>query len=164
MKMLLMLLAVVLTVNCMADGNKRRELEKRRPPMPRPVYATENPANISSRVKIEDMTPEERQKFSAARHRRFEIMVLINAYKIMPEKERGALRAELIKRIKADFQAVMLEQKERIARAEADLARLRQELAERESHGEELVNRELERLLKMQPFHRGNPRNKADKK
>ena len=99
--------------------------------------------------KVEDMSPEQRAKFNAARQRRFEIMVLIGAYKIMPEAERKALRSELLKRIDADFQATVNEQKDRIVRAENDLKKLRSELAERESHRSELVERELERLLKM---------------
>ena len=57
-------------------------------------------------------------------------MVLIGAYKIMPENERTALKAELLKRIEADFQATMADKRERIARAEADLQKLRKELAE----------------------------------
>ena len=127
------------------DRGKRRE--KRMPQMSPAVYATQKPMRTGEERQI---APEERAKFAAARKRRFEIMVLIGAYKIMPENERQPLRAELLKRIEADFNAMTADQKERIARAEADLKRLRKELAERENKRAELVNRELERLLKMQ--------------
>ena len=52
-----------------------------------------------------EISPEQRKKFEAARKRRFEIMVLIGAYKIMPEGQREALRSELLKRIQEDFNA-----------------------------------------------------------
>jgi hypothetical protein len=87
-------------------------------------------------------------------------MVLIGAYKIMPENERQNLRAELLKRIEDDFQATMQMQKERIARAEADLKKLRSELAEREANGKVLVEHELDRLLKMPMPTRRRPANK----
>ena len=92
-------------------------------------------------------------------------MVLVNAYKILPESaERASLRDELLKRIKEDFQSVINEQKERISRAESDLKNLRNELSEREAHGEELIKRELDRLLNMpMPSHRNRQMRKAVK-
>jgi hypothetical protein len=95
------------------------------------------------------MTPEQRADWEAARKRRFDIMVLINAYKIMPQDQREPLRVELLKRIKADFEAVMAQQKARIAQAEADLERMRREVAEQEANANELIQREMDRLLNM---------------
>ena len=119
----------------------------RRPMMSPPVYA---PAGKHFQ-RPDEVTPEMRRKFDAARKRRWEIMVLISAYKIMPEADRPALKAELLKRIDADFQAMIDDQKERIAKAESDLQRFRNELADREKRRQELINSELDRLLKMQP-------------
>ncbi|MBE6367443.1 MAG: hypothetical protein E7052_05970 [Lentisphaerae bacterium] len=150
MKIVCMLLAVAMTAVVSAQEKQVRKPEPRRPKMAQPVYADKNHnAHFSKKRSLENMTPEERQKFNAARKRRFEIMVLINAWKIMPEKERTALHDELIKRIREDFRAVTAAQKERIAKAEADLNKLRQELADREKRQDELVARELDRLLKM---------------
>ena len=150
MKIVCMLLAVAMTAVVSAQEKQVRKPEPRRPKMAQPVYADKNHnAHFSKKRSLENMTPEERQKFNAARKRRFEIMVLINAWKIMPEKERTALHDELIKRIREDFRAVTAAQKERIAKAEADLNKLRQELADREKRQDELVARELGRLLKM---------------
>ena len=105
------------------------------------------------------MTPEQRAGFEAARKRRFEIMVLIGAYKIMPEEQRAALKAELLKRIEADFRASMQMQKARIAKAEAELKQLRAGLAEKEAQADKLVAKELDRLLKMpMPGSRRGPR------
>ena len=109
-----------------------------------PVYAVSK-----DKADDDDITPQQRARFDAARKRRFEIMVLIGAYKIMPENQRAGLRAELLKRIEEDFQSVIVQQKARIAKAEADLKKLRDELAEREAQGDKLVEKELDRLLKM---------------
>lgn len=131
------------------------------PPVYAPTPLVEDPANRRS---FKDMSAEEQENVSAARHRRFEIMVLVNAYKILPESERAPLRDELLKRIKEDFQSVINEQKERISRAESDLKNLRNELSEREAHGEELIKRELDRLLNMpMPPHRNRQMRKAVK-
>ncbi len=127
-----------------AAARSNRETPRRNMHISPPVYAVEHTA-----ARPAEMTSEQRKKFEAARKRRLEIMVLIGAYKIMPEDQRQALRAELLKRIEADFQAVLAAQKERISRAEADLKKLRAELAQREAQGDKLVERELERLLKM---------------
>ena len=122
---------------------------RRKMPAP-PVYAPSAPVNPSGeRPNPENMTPEQRADFEAARKRRFDIMVLINAYKIMPQDQREPLRVELLKRIKADFEAVMAKQKARIAQAEADLERMRREVAEQEAHADELIQREMDRLLNM---------------
>ena len=137
---------------CADEPHKRRGDEPRkdnfRRPMSLPVYAVKPQDGISAAKP--GPTDEQRAKFNAARKRRFEIMVLIGAYKIMPENERAALKAELLKRIEADFQATMAEQRERIARAEADLKKLRNEVAVREANSKVLVERELDRLLKIQ--------------
>ncbi|MBR2356602.1 MAG: hypothetical protein IKA65_01070 [Lentisphaeria bacterium] len=126
-----------------AQAWQSREKSPRIMQMSQPVYAgkyNHRPA---------EMTPEQRKSFEAARKRRFEIMVLIGAYKIMPEDQRQNLKNELLKRIEADFQAVMAAKKARIARAEADLQKLRSELAQQEAQSAKLVERELDRLLKM---------------
>lgn len=126
-----------------APARQSREKSQRIMRMSQPVYAgkyNQFPA---------EMTPEQRKSFEAARKRRFEIMVLIGAYKIMPEDQRQNLKNELLKRIEADFQAVMAAKKSRIARAEADLQKLRAELAQQEAQADKLVERELDRLLKM---------------
>ena len=96
-----------------------------------------------------EMSPEQRKVFEAARKRRLEIMVLIGAYKIMPEGQREALRSELLKRIQEDFNASIAIQKARIAKAEEDLKKLRTEVAEREANSSKLIEGELDRLLKL---------------
>lgn len=165
MKSVFMLMAAMMTAILMADEPEQRKADSRRRPMPQPVYAPqEQDLRHDKKREPSEMTPEERQKFNAARKRRFEIMVLINAYKIMPENERSALHSELLKRIREDFQAMNTEQKERIAKAEADLAKLRQELKNRESRREELIAKELDRLLKMPMMPRRNPRREINKK
>ena len=130
-----------------------RKENRPRPVMQLPVYAD---STRKQNTPHEAISPEERTKINASRKRRMEIMVLIGAYKIMPANERAALKAELLKRIEADFHATMAEQRERIARAEADLQKLRKELAEREANGKVLVEREMDRLLKIE-FSRNRP-------
>jgi len=103
-------------------ATRREEPRRSRPRMSPPVYAP-------SETKSESTSKADRSKLDNARRRRIEIMVLINACKIMPEADRAPLKKELLKRIDADFQAMVVDQKERIARAEAELQRLRQELA-----------------------------------
>ena len=160
------LASVLLTVLIAASGaagensapQKVKRNPARRPMMSPPVYATTDKQFKNHN----EITPEMRRKFEAARKRRWEIMVLISACKIMPEADRPALKAELLKRIEADFQAMISEQKERIAKAESDLQRFRNELADREKHHQELIERELDRLLKMQPPMRS--KNAAEKK
>ena len=162
-----MLLASLLPAVSYADQSTPGKREKGRPHrMSPPVYASQQTdGKFNRHGKVEDMSPEQRAKFNAARQRRFEIMVLIGAYKIMPEAERKALRSELLKRIDADFQATVNDQKDRIVRAENDLKKLRAELAERESHRSELVERELERLLKMpMPGGRGRTGSRSPEK
>ena len=148
--MFFVLLMMLLSFSVVAD-------EKPAPPegrpavkkMPnQPVYATQMPA-VTVKNSVQNATPEVREKMDADRRRRFEIMVLISAYKLMPENERQPLRAELLKRIEEDFQSVIAEQKERIAQAETDLTMLRAELADREARSEELIERELDRLVNM---------------
>lgn len=122
-----------------------RDMPQRRPVIKhaQPVYAPkveEKPAAI---------TPEQRAGFAESRKRRFEIMVLINAYKVMPAEQRQALKDELLKRIEADFNATVKLQKEQIAKAEAELKKLRAELAEKEANSAKLIESELKRLLKM---------------
>lgn len=117
-----------------------------------PVYA------VKSGEKTTVVTPAQRADLEAARKRRFEIMMLIGAYKIMPVDQRQALKAELLKRIEADFHASVKMQKERIANAETELKRLRAELAEKEANADKLVERELERLLTIQIPSRRGPR------
>ena len=109
-----------------------------------PVYAAKPDHNQPQQA----VTPEQRAKFEAARKRRFEIMVLIGAYKIMPEAQRAALKAELLKRIQDDFNASMQMRKARIAQAEEELKQLRADLAEKEAKADKLVAEEMERLLK----------------
>ena len=122
-----------------------------------PVYASNPPAKQAMPV----LTPEQRSKFEAAHKRRFEIMILIGAYKIMPVDQRDALKAELLKRIKADFESTIQMQKARIAKAEEELKKLRAELAEKESNSNKLIESELDRLLKMpMPSRRGPRKNK----
>ena len=154
-------LAMVSLLNVSADERdvKRNHPSRRMAP---PVYAA---SGEHKRIAIEEMTPEQRARFNAHRKRRFEIMMLIGAYKIMPENERQPLRNELLKRIREDFHANIAMQKERIAQAEADLKKLRSEVAEREANSSKLVERELDRLLKAKFTPRGGKRpGRADKK
>ena len=118
-----------------------------------PVYASSGQFEHNRKpINPAAMTPEMRSKFEAARKRRFEIMVLIGAYKIMPEDQKAALKVEILKRIDEDFQAMIVDQKERIAKAEADLKRFRSELNDRENRKQELIERELDRLLKIPAY------------
>ena len=123
------------------EPHKRRGDEPRkdnfRRPMSLPVYAVKTQDGIT--VHKPEPTGEQRAQFNAARKRRFEIMVLIGAYKIMPEGQREALRSELLKRIQEDFNASIAAQKARIAKAEADLKKLRAEVAEREANSSKLI-------------------------
>lgn len=152
-RMIFQLLPVLLLATTVLSANERagRSGERRSPVKLAPqVYAPKN------EVKQQSMTPEQRANFEAARKRRFEIMVLIGAYKIMPVDQRQALKQELLKRIEADFQSMMKMQKARIAKAEAELKRLRADLAEKEANADKLVERELDRLLKVKfPARRG---------
>ena len=144
---LLLFLAAVLTLSAREQGPRPGEhnMQPRRPgKIALPVYA---PKAVEE--KQPDLTPEERARWESSRKRRFEIMVLINAYKIMPEDQRQGLKAELLKRIEADFNATVKVQKEQIAKAEAELKKLRSELAEKEANSAKLIESELERLLKM---------------
>lgn len=137
------------------NRNGERNQGRRHARMSLPVYA----AKTENQQQPTVMTPEQRARFEATRKRRFEIMVLIGAYKIMPADQREALKAELLKRIEADFHASMQMQKARIAKAEAELKKLRNELAEKEAQADKLVEKELDRLLKMPvPGNRRFPR------
>ena len=157
MKKLIFCAAAALLLGFSASADDKPAIRKDHPRrMQPPVYAS---TSVMQHQQGEP-TAEQKAQFNAARKRRFEIMVLIGAYKIMPENERQNLRAELLKRIEDDFQATMQMQKERIARAEADLKKLRSELAEREANGKVLVERELDRLLKMPMPTRRRPANK----
>ena len=143
---LLLFLAAVLTLSAREQGPRPGEhnMQPRRPgKIALPVYA---PKAVEE--KQPDLTPEERARWESSRKRRFEIMVLINAYKIMPEAQRAALKAELLKRIQDDFNASMQMRKARIAQAEEELKQLRAELAEKEAKADKLVAEEMERLLK----------------
>lgn len=132
-----------------------RNMSRRSGKIAMPVYAP----NFQNKQPSE-MTPEERARFEAARKRRFEIMMLIGAYKIMPEDQRQALKNELLKRIEADFHASIKLQKERIANAEAELKKLRAEVAEKEANSAKLIQSEMDRLLKMPVPGRRNHRKK----
>ena len=135
---LTLLAAFMTTAVCMADApsDSRRDNSRRpRRPITPPVYAP-SAEKQQQAISPEKMSPEARAKFDSARRRRFEIMVLINACKIMPEAEQAPLKAELLKRIDADFQAMMADQKARIAQAEQELQQLRKELDEREKNRE----------------------------
>ena len=137
-------LAVLVTAGSVyanEDAKSKSTTPRRR--MSPPVYAP----SMGNAEQPGKMTPEQRAKFDAARRRRFEIMVLINASKIMPEKDRPAIHAQLMKLIEADFQAMIDMQKERIANAEKDLERFRNELADREKNRQTLIKKELDRLL-----------------
>ena len=158
MKKLIFCAAAALLLGFSASADDKPAIRKDHPRrMQPPVYASKNPV---MQHRQGEPTAEQKAQFNAAHKRRFEIMVLIGAYKIMPENERQNLRAELLKRIEEDFQATMQMQKERIAHAEADLKKLRSELAEREANGKVLVERELDRLLKMPMPTRRRPANK----
>ena len=150
-RMIFQLLPVLLLATTVLSANDRagRSGERRRPvKLAPPVYAPK------AEEKQQTMTPEQRANF--------EVMVLIGAYKIMPVDQRQALKQELLKRIEADFQSMMKMQKARIARAEAELKRLRADLAEKEANADKLVERELDRLLKVKIPVRRAPRQKAN--
>lgn len=102
-------------------------------------------------TQAQELSPEERQARDAARKRRFEIMVLMQAYKIMPEAERAPLKAELLKRIEADLRLALTEQKRKLAETETALERLRQDIARREKNAPALAAQEMERLLRLPP-------------
>ena len=150
-------MAMLMSLVGMAQGNDSNAIDHkhgdmnretpRRMKMSQPVYATTAPEAVQ-RVSSGEMNPE-RRKLDQNKRRRFEIMMLLGSYKLMPENQRAPIKAELLKRIEADFQAMIIQQKERIAQAELDLKRFRAELADRESRREELVKREFERLLNM---------------
>ena len=147
------------------NANQNKRESGRHVRLQPPVYASSGHFDHNRKpVNPAAMTPEMRSKFEAARKRRFEIMVLIGAYKIMPEEQKPALKAEILKRIDEDFQAMIANQKERIAQAEADLKRFQNELSDRENRKQELIERELDRLLKMPAYNgRPNPRRENSK-
>jgi hypothetical protein len=141
-------LAVLVTAGSLGAAEQqsnRPNNPQRRPKMTPPVYA---PAPEKEFVPGK-MTPEQRALREAARRRRIEIMVLLTASKIMPEKDRPAIHAQLLKLIDADFQAMVEAQKVRIAQAEKDLERFRKDLADREKNREKLIKQEFDRLVNM---------------
>lgn len=151
MKKSLLLIAslCVLAGSVRADNNAQRPPKRGQgPSIEPPVYVSKG--EFASR-KGGEISPEMRKNMAEMRQRRFAIMVLIHAYKLMPEAERASLKKELLRRIEADFQQAMTDQKSRIARAEADLARMKQELAAREANKNKLIEQEMERLLKFKP-------------
>ena len=116
-------------------------------------------ANAGAKARTAEMTPEEKARFEAARKRRFEIMVLMESYKIMPEQERAALKRELLKRIEADLRITLDEKKRKLAAAEQELETMRADIARREKNAGELAEKEMERLLRLPaPWRRGRPR------
>ena len=145
-------MAVLLTAGSLGAAEQqsnRPNNPQRRHKMAPPVYA---PAPEKEFVPGK-MTPEQRALREAARRRRIEIMVLLTASKIMPEKDRPAIHAQLLKLIEADFQAMVETQKARIAKAEKDLERFRKDLDDREKNREKLIRQEFDRLLNLpQPW------------
>ena len=157
---LVLFMATVFSLSAREQGPRPNEhnMQPRRPgKIALPVYAQK-----SADEKQPELTPAERERLDAARKRRFAIMVLISAYKIMPEDQRQALKAELLKRIEDDFNATVKQQKEQIIQAEAELKKLRAELAEKEANSAKLIASELERLLKMPMPGRRIPRPNKD--
>jgi len=116
-------------------------------------------ANAGVKARTAEMTPEEKARFEAARKRRFEIMVLMESYKIMPEQDRAALKRELLKRIEADLRIALDEKKQKLAAAERELETLRADIVRREKDASGLAEKELERLLRLPaPWRRVRPR------
>lgn len=111
------------------------------------------------REQLPEMTPEEKARFDAARKRRYEIMILIESYKIMPEADRAALKRELLKRIEADLRIALEEKKQKLAAAEKELEAMRADIARREQNAAGVAEQELERLIRMPaPWRRGRGR------
>ena len=140
-------MAVLLTAGSLgaAEQTTRQNNPQRRHKMAPPVYAPAPEKEFAPG----QMTPEQRALREAARRRRIEIMVLLTASKIMPEKDRPAIHAQLLKLIEADFQAMVEMQKARIAKAEKDLERFRKDLDDREKNREKLIRQEFDRLVNM---------------
>ncbi len=84
------------------------------------------------------------------RQRRYEIMVLLQAYRILPDELKPAVKAELLERLRDDYAANRRRLKQMVERMEQELARLKQKLAEPED-AETAAETEFERLL-VQPI------------
>lgn len=86
----------------------------------------------------------------ATMKRRYEIMILLQAYKIVPEELKTGLRAEIMRRLHEDYIANRQHRENVIRFMEAELTRLR---ARQESDSPEkidsVMSAEFERLLNM---------------
>ncbi len=82
--------------------------------------------------------------------RRSEIMILMQAYKIMPEEGRAAIKAELEKRIREDYLSHRKRAEQMIAKMEERIAKMKAELSDEKT--DEMVKREFDKLMNLPPM------------
>ena len=86
------------------------------------------------------------QPLDAKRQRRYEIMVLLQAYTIVPDNQKDALKEEIIKRIRADYDENMEHTKQVVEKLEQKLDTLKASLDK--ENVDQRIEQEFERLVK----------------
>lgn len=109
------------------------------PPMMQPPPAMMGPG----------MVPDGEWKRAAMEReqRRGEIMILVRAYKIMPESGRAAIKTELEKRIREDYLTHRQRAEQMIAKMEERIAKMKAALSDEKT--DEMVQREFDKLMKL---------------
>lgn len=98
---------------------------------------------------LTEVRSEESAVKEAARKRRYEIMVLLQAYRILPEEQKPAVKEEILARLHADYLANREDKQRMIAFLEAELARLKREATEENPDVDAAVAAEFERLTSL---------------
>lgn len=107
--------------------------------------ATEQPQPVRA-VRVEIVKNSDiQQPLDAKRQRRYEIMVLLQAYTIVPDNQKDALKEEIIKRIRADYDENLEHTRQVVEKLEQKLDTLKASLDK--ENVDERIEQEFERLV-----------------
>lgn len=85
------------------------------------------------------------QPIDAKRQRRYEIMILLQAYTIVPEEQKDAIKEEIIKRIRADYDENLEHTKQVVEKLEQKLNTLKASI--NKENVDQRIEQEFERLV-----------------
>jgi len=145
------------------------------PEMMAPPDNNEGEPQMGRSHMLNGMSREEQAGFAQFKQRRHEIMMLIQAYKILPPEQQETLKPEILQRMKADYAANLEHARKMVTKMEERVARIKAKIAEDEAKSDEKVNIEFNKLLNMKMMSHngmmanpemmppdGKPRQKAD--
>ena len=111
------------------------------------AFAADAPAESGAAPEVSSRRPEEHAN-PELQKRRYEIMILLQAYRIVPDELKPGLKAEILRRIREDYLANRSQLSAQIARLEKRLERLKNESkAATPEEIDALMENEFERLL-----------------